>query len=59
MDPKEGAGAGIFSNLYSQYLALGHGSTVVEAELCAIANAMKQMIYKPNINEKKSRASRF
>jgi ribonuclease HI len=53
MDPKEGALAGIFSNLFLQYLALGHGSTAFEAELCAIANAMKQMIYRPNINKKK------
>jgi ribonuclease HI len=34
-------------------LALRHGSTACEAELCAIANAMKQMIYRPNINKKK------
>jgi hypothetical protein len=53
MDPKEGAGAAIFSNLFSQYLALGHGSTAFEAELCAIGNAMEQMIYRPNINKKK------
>jgi ribosomal protein L28 len=26
---------------------------VFEAELCAIENAMKQMIYRPNINKKK------
>jgi ribonuclease HI len=53
MDPKEGAGAGMFSNLFSQYLALRHGSAVFEAELCGIANAVKQMICRPIINKKK------